>query len=106
LIVLTSDHGYSLGDHDTIKKFTLWEEAGRAPLIFAGPGVPAGERINKVVSLLDIAPTLLDRARIPVPERMDCHSLLPCFARPDFRTWKYGALTDMWESVSLRTNRW
>ena len=37
IVVLFSDHGYHLGDRDFWGKFTLWEEATRAPLFFVAP---------------------------------------------------------------------
>ena len=68
VIALSSDHGYSLGDHDTLHKFNLWDQAGRAPLIIVDPTAPqAGRTYDGVVSLMDLAPTLLDLAGLPIP---------------------------------------
>lgn len=111
-IVLTSDHGFSLGDHDIVNKFTLWDEAGRAPVIVKYPGCPVGETIPETVSLLDIAPTLLHRAGIPIPNYMDGTSLLPSITQGRIRT--SGAMTTMGDSetnsqhisVSFRDNRY
>ena len=60
LIVFTSDHGDYLGAHRLLLKgIPAFEEAYRTPLIMAGPGVPAGGQSDAIVSLLDLAPTLL-----------------------------------------------
>ena len=70
-IVLWSDHGYHLGEKETWGKLTLWEETARAPLIVVDPDVevPAdGQRVDQVVELLDIFPTILELAGVaPAP---------------------------------------
>ena len=60
LVVFTSDHGDYLGAHRLfLKGAPAFEEAYRAPLILAGPGVPVGRRVAQVVSALDLPPTLV-----------------------------------------------
>jgi arylsulfatase A-like enzyme len=105
-IILTSDHGYSLGDHDYVSKFTLWDEAGRAPLIIVRPGALSDVRYEDVVSLLDIAPTFLDFAGLDIPVRMDGRSLAPfTIHRATRRT--IGAMTTMNRTnLSFRANRY
>ncbi|MCB0154571.1 MAG: sulfatase-like hydrolase/transferase, partial [Anaerolineae bacterium] len=59
LIVFTSDHGDYLGAHRLLLKgIPAFEEAYRVPLILAGPGLPAGQQFDQIVSLLDVGPTL------------------------------------------------
>lgn len=59
LIVFTSDHGDYMGAHRLmLKGIPAFDDAYRVPLILAGPGVPAGRRVEQIVSLLDLAPTL------------------------------------------------
>jgi len=103
-VFLTSDHGHSLGDHDIDGKFTLWDEAGRAPLIIRQMGVTPA-MISPVVSLLDIAPTMLDFCGIPQPAALDGVSLAPLLSDPN-TPWTRGAMTSMGESLSFRHNRW
>lgn len=105
-VILTSDHGYSLGDHDVFYKFTLWDEAGRAPLIIRYPGSQKALSIPDVVSLLDIAPTILHRCGIPIPPRFDGQSLMPIVkGYPSVRRTD-GTLTTMNDSVSFRDNQY
>lgn len=59
LIVVVSDHGEGLGDHDWWTHGVLYQEQVRVPLILAGPGIPAGRRSDALVSTTDIVPTLL-----------------------------------------------
>jgi len=110
VIALWSDHGYSLGDvdHDQIGKFTLWDETGRTPLIIVDPEAPKasrGEIYDGVVSTLDIAPTLLTLAGVPVPASMQGRPLTNILADPS--TTRDGvAITTMFGSVSIRTDKW
>ncbi|MCH2185610.1 sulfatase-like hydrolase/transferase, partial [Myxococcota bacterium] len=68
LIVVTSDHGEEFMEHGRVDHFlTMYEESLRVPLILRGPGIPAGERFDQPVSLIDIAPTLLALADLPIP---------------------------------------
>ena len=78
IIVVTSDHGESLGAHgeDTHGIF-LYEETIRVPLLVKLPQQQmAGKRVKGRVRLLDIAPTFLETAGIPVPSQMQGQSLL------------------------------
>lgn len=62
LVVLTADHGESLGEHDYVGHGRhLFENIIRIPLVVRLPGaVPAGRVISSPVSILDIGPTILD----------------------------------------------
>lgn len=67
VIVLTSDHGWSLGEHGEWSKFSNYEVALKVPLIVYSPQVKARaeNKIDKVVELLDLFPTLVDLAGLP-----------------------------------------
>jgi len=62
LIVVTSDHGESRGEHnEATHSFLVYDSTMHVPLIFKGPmGIVSGLEINGVVRLIDIAPTILD----------------------------------------------
>ncbi|HXV65445.1 MAG TPA: sulfatase [Vicinamibacteria bacterium] len=75
-LVVTSDHGEEFFEHGgVLHGKTQFQEVLRVPLLLRGPGVPPGRRIRTPVSLVDVAPTLLDFAGIPVPEGLDGGSL-------------------------------
>lgn len=59
-VIYSTDHGESIGEHGLWFKETLNEGSVAVPLIVAGPGIPAGERVKQGVSLVDIYPTVLD----------------------------------------------
>lgn len=76
-VILVSDHGYRLGEKGTFAKNSLWQEATRAPLVIAGPGIRSSVQVREVVELLDIYPTLLDFAGLPDAARYEGRSLRP-----------------------------
>lgn len=69
VVCFLSDHGDMMGDHWMMNKGPFhFDGLLRMPLIWRGPGCAAGEERSGLVSYLDFAPTILDLARIPVPE--------------------------------------
>lgn len=79
VVIFMSDHGETLGDHGLLLKGNrFYEGLVRVPLIFSWPGHFAqGLVSDALVELTDIAPTLLELAGTPLPERMAGRSLLP-----------------------------
>jgi arylsulfatase len=79
VIIFTSDHGETLGDHGLIQKgCRFYEGLVRVPLIFSWPGqVEQGVRSDALVELIDKAPTLLELAGLEVPDYMQGRSLVP-----------------------------
>ncbi len=79
LIIFTSDHGETLGDHGLLYKgCRFYEGLVRVPLILSWPGhFTPGLVSDALVELTDIAPTLLDVCGLPRPYRMQGKSLLP-----------------------------
>jgi len=66
LVVVTSDHGEEFLEHGYIGHgATLPDEVLRVPLLFVGPGIPAGRRVATPVGHLDLLPTLLDLLGAP-----------------------------------------
>ncbi len=76
IIVLWGDHGWHLGDHDLWHKHTNFEEATRAPLIVAGPGIKAG-KTSSLTEFVDVFPTICDLAGVAIPKNLDGKSLKP-----------------------------
>lgn len=79
LIIFTSDHGESLGDHGLVEKGCRFMEGmARVPLVMCWPGQFRQDlRSDALVQLTDIVPTLLEVAGLDIPERMNGRSLLP-----------------------------
>jgi tetratricopeptide (TPR) repeat protein len=77
LIILTGDHGESLGDHgESTHGYFAYNSTLWVPLIIAGPGVNSG-RIDEYVSHIDIFPTVCDFLGIEKPSFLQGVSLLP-----------------------------
>lgn len=82
-VVFTSDHGDNQGARGMWNKSTLYREAVQVPLVVAGPGVPERRVCPTAVSLVDIAPTLVQGAGLPVPATFCGRSLLDIANEPD-----------------------
>jgi len=78
LVVLTSDHGESLGEHDYYFDHgeNLFHPSLRVPLIVRAPGAPAGRRSPVFASTLDLVPTILDAVKVSWPADLMGTSLL------------------------------
>jgi arylsulfatase A-like enzyme len=79
LVVFTSDHGHFYGQHGLVAKGPFhYEDLIRVPLLARVPGGSnPGTESSALVTLVDLAPTLLEWAGQPVPERMSGVSQLP-----------------------------
>jgi arylsulfatase A-like enzyme len=86
LIMFVSDHGEMLGDHNWIRKRNAYEGSARIPFIVKPPkGMDLGpaRKIDKLVELMDVMPTLLDIAGADCPETVDGDSLVDLIKDPD-----------------------
>jgi arylsulfatase A-like enzyme len=82
VIVVMADHGEEFADHGRIGHgFTLYDEVLHVPLLVRAPGQRDRHDVRDVVSLLDVAPTIVDLAGIPAPPTFEGRSM----ARPASR---------------------
>jgi arylsulfatase A-like enzyme len=79
LVMLASDHGESLGEHDYFFDHgeNLFDPSLRIPLVVAGPGVKAGHRSGVLASTLDLLPTVLDAVKVSYPPDLAGESVWP-----------------------------
>lgn len=79
IVIFMSDHGEMLGDHGIyLKGPYFYDGLTRVPLMIRWPGrFQAGRKVDALVELVDLAPTLLEAAGIPVPAGMQGRSLTP-----------------------------
>lgn len=78
IIVFWTDHGWHLGEKEHWRKFALWEDATRTPIVVVAPGVTeAGARCARPINLLDLYPTLIDLCRLPERPELEGASLRP-----------------------------
>ena len=113
LIVIDSDHGETLYDHECwFDHHGLYEPTLRVPLVLYYPGVvPAGKRIPDICQMKDIMPTMLELMGIRTRIKFDGRSLAPlmqdepCTPEPEFYitecTWmrKHGWRTPEWKLI-------
>ena len=74
LIILTSDHGETMHEHRTYFSHgaTVYDSEVHTPLIVRFPGqAHAGERVSRIVSNVDVAPTILHLLNLPTTPRME-----------------------------------
>jgi arylsulfatase A-like enzyme len=108
LVVLLSDHGEAFGEHGLIgHSFSSQQEVMRVPVVFRGPGVPEGLRIDTPTSLVDVAPTILELLGLEPLRVTQGVSLVPAFRgkalggeRPLYFSW----LGD--QAIGVRYGRW
>jgi arylsulfatase A-like enzyme/tetratricopeptide (TPR) repeat protein len=78
IVLVTADHGESLGDHrEETHGVFIYDATLRVPWIVAGPGVPSGRVAGVVAHGVDVLPTLLDLAGVRAPPAIDGRSLRP-----------------------------
>lgn len=83
LIVVTSDHGYFMGEHRIPSEKTHpYEEAAKIPLILRGPNLPKGAKLDVLASNIDLAPTFLAAARAQPEITVDGRSLISLANQP------------------------
>ena len=105
IVVLWGDHGWHLGEKHHWRKFSLWEEADRVPLMIVAPGMSQG-RCDRSVSLLDLYPTLADLCGLPVGDHLEGKSLRPLLADPSV-SWDRPILTTHGRNNhAVRSDRW
>ena len=88
-IVLTSDHGYHMGEKKLLFKNSLWGKATKVPFIVLGPDIIAGRKEGHPISLIDLYPTLLDLCKLPQDDlRLDGHSIKPFMTEGNANSWE------------------
>jgi arylsulfatase A-like enzyme len=92
VVFYSSDNGWYLGDLGLYDKRFMYEPGLHVPLIVRGPGIQAGAVVDSFVVNIDLAPTFLELAGLPVPDTMQGRSIVPLLqGKPpaDWRTSVY-----------------
>jgi arylsulfatase A-like enzyme len=108
VVMYTCDHGNHFKTRNNEYKRSCHESSLRVPTAARGPGFDGGGRISELVSLIDIPPTLLDAAGIPVPEVMQGRSFMP-LVRKQPVAWPDDLFIQISETQvgrAIRTKRW
>ena len=108
IVLFTSDHGNHFKTRNGEYKRSGHESSIRIPAVICGPGFDGGGEVKKLVSIIDMPPTLLDAAGIPVPECMQGKSIVPII-RNGQSQWKEEVFVQISEAQvgrAVRTGRW
>lgn len=90
IVIVTSDHGYQLGDQTMWGKATNLEWSTRVPLMIKAPGMKAaGQRSASLVELVDLYPTLCDLAGLPKPRHLQGSSFAKLLDDPKLDEQKF-----------------
>ncbi|WP_207589327.1 sulfatase-like hydrolase/transferase [Halomontanus rarus] len=113
MVIVTSDHGFMLGEHGWIAKneMAVYDILANTPLLIWHPDSPhTGERVDALTSAVDLYATILEALEAPVPENTHSRSLLPLLegdtgvAAEEHRDW---ALYGYWgSSVNVTDGRY
>lgn len=93
LVVFTSDGGHLWGEHGLIDKRCAYEESIRIPLLVYWPArIKPKTQSNALVANIDIAPTMLELAKLEIPVNINGKSLVPLLAQPNSQIWSRRSL--------------
>jgi len=110
IFVFLSDHGCHFMTRNQEYKRSVHNASTRIPLLMHGPGFEHAQRIEQMVGIIDIAPTLLEAAGVAVPPTMKGTSLMPLVRDEKARaTWPNEQLIQISESMTgraIRTRDW
>ena len=107
IICFWCDHGWHLGEKDHWRKFALWENTTRAPLLWAVPGMTKpGSVCERTVDFMSIYPTLMDLCGIPKPDHVEGRSIKALLENPT-AAWDQPAMTTyMFNNHAVRNEGW
>lgn len=109
IIAFTSDHGCHFKTRNREYKRTGHDASTRVPLALHGGLFTGGGDIDRLVNLVDLPPTLLDAAGLPIPPAMMGRSLLPLLRGGRVRDWPrevFAQTSEHEHGRVLRTHRW
>ncbi|TCM89761.1 arylsulfatase A-like enzyme [Paenibacillus sp. BK033] len=108
IVLFTADHGCHFKTRNGEYKRSVHDASIRVPTLITGPGFMGGHQVQELVSLVDLPPTLLDAAGIPVPEHMQGRSIKPLI-NGNHTAWPEEVFIQISESEvgrAVRTRRW
>ena len=93
IVVLWSDHGWKLGEHNSWSKMTNYELDTRVPLIVYAPAYKGnGSSTNAFIELVDVFPALCDLSGLEIPTHIQGSSFKAVMNNPDV-AWKSAAFS-------------
>ncbi|MBA3316010.1 MAG: sulfatase [Planctomycetaceae bacterium] len=107
IVILWGDHGWHLGEKQHWRKFALWEEATRAPLMMSVPGMTeAGGVCERPIEFVHVYPTLAELCGLKPPSNLDGKSFVSLLEDPAAK-WDAAAVTTHGKNNhAVRTEKW
>jgi arylsulfatase A-like enzyme len=97
-VMFSADHGFFLGEWRKYDKRFMHEPSIRTPMLIRYPRlIRPGMSYDQMVTNLDIAPTFLELAGVPVPKHMQGHSMVPFLKGEPPKTWRKDWLYEYYE---------
>jgi arylsulfatase A-like enzyme len=108
IVAFVSDHGCHFMTRNTEYKRSGHDASLHVPLILDGPGFQTGLDVQRLVGMVDFAPTLLEAAGVPIPTSMQGKSTLALASgKPtDWRNEVFFQMSEYWVGRGLRTPQW
>ncbi len=107
IVIITSDHGHHFGEKNHWRKWTLWEESLRVPLLIRVPGLnQPGAVCDSAISLIDLYPTLIELCGLQAVENLDGSSLVPQLSDPLTPPTRPAISSHSPGSHTVRSDRW
>ena len=104
LVIFTTDHGEMLGNHQISTKGPyMYEELVHIPFLMRCPWINTPGERNELISLVDVAPTILDACGVPVPEWMEGRSILSLLTNSG-PAWRQAAFSQYWYKIGGALN--
>jgi len=108
-LVVVADHGEGLdtpAHHGTFHGRLLYESSVAVPWIVVGPGVKPNQLVGGLAAGVDVAPTVLDLAGLPVPEGLDGMSHASLLRGDGARTQREKTWSATWQFTAKRASSW
>ncbi|HEY7306211.1 MAG TPA: sulfatase-like hydrolase/transferase [Bryobacteraceae bacterium] len=108
IVVFVSDHGCHFMTRNTEYKRSIHDASTKVPLVMEGPGLNRGKEVGELIGMVDVMPTVLEAAGIPVPATVQGRSALPLLSGEarDWRNEIFIQLSEFWVGRGLRTPEW
>jgi len=108
IVLFTSDHGNHFKTRNSEYKRSVHEASIRVPTVATGGVFTGGGQVNQLVSHIDLAPTLLDAAGLPVPKEMQGRSAVPLLydRKAEWGDDVFVQVSESETARAVRTQRW
>jgi len=110
IVIITSDHGFSLSEHNRWSKHNLFKVENQVPLFIRVPGLSNSGKSDSFVELIDLYPTICDLLGLEKPDQLEGMSLVENIKNPNLisKTNAYSRYTngDMYISDNYAYSEW